>query len=466
MDGTQSLYRFHPRATKPAPENAVPLPRDVRASGCPEDGKRYFFRPGEILVRRRDLDDARFPGLAEGLRNEGAVPWEEWRAAGTSPELVYPEGLSEYQRDIFDAKRSALIALAERGLEAAEVQRFVIPRLADPDNIEQDDIPDVLDRLVTAGRDQRRSSREAGDKEESLSAEEEWPVFPHIVMTGEDDDGVFGPAMAVRPLDEVPQLNVDETLGEGIRIAVIDTGVREDHVWLDGRCETRPLVDQETLDTSPPFAQLDFEAGHGTFIAGVIRQFAPAAKLVMRGVMDSSGIIDDGVLAGAIRELEEALPLHILNLSLGGYIHNHLLLAPDKVTELTVRDLRVQHVGLPATAGAIERLRRINLEEHGVRLVIVAAAGNNGSGEPFYPAALPRVIGVGALNQDFSKSIWSNHGDWVDAWEIGAEVVSSFIGPDLGQPGGGGSGREGAIWSGTSFAAPRLVGLLAAAMTV
>ena len=463
MHGSRSMHRFHPRATKPAPPDTVALPRDVRASGCREDGTGYLFRPGELLVPQ-DQVLAQHADLTDALDEAGAIPWEEFIASRTPQDPDYPEGMPQHQRDVLDAKRAARTALRERGLAVAGLQRLVIPQLADPENAEADDIPDVIDRLLSNWR-AARPEPEPSDPEKNSSPEPAWPVYPHIVATGEDDDGVFGPGEPVRQLDEFFQPEVVDGLGEGIRIGVIDTGVRQDHQWLFGHCEARELVDEETLDTAPPFGQLDFEAGHGTFIAGVIRQFAPSATLVMRGVVDSMGIIDDLTLAGAIDELAEEPPLHILNLSLGGYIHDPLLLAPDG-TELTIRDFRVQRLGLPATAAAIERLRQVTFDQHGIRLVVTAAAGNNGMSRPFYPAALPKVIGVGALNQDFSKAIWSNHGDWVDAWEVGANVVSSFVGPHLDQRGGGGSGKEGAFWGGTSFAAPRLAGLLAAAMTV
>ena len=463
MDETLLMHRFHPRATKPAPENTVPLPRDVRASGRQDDGTGYLFRPGELLVPQ-EATLQRYAGLADALRDEGAIPWEEFQARVPAQDASYPEGMSEHQREVLDAKRAERRALAERGLATAGMQRWVIPRLADPENTETDDMPDVLDRLLRVGRDERRKLEGADAGEPS--PKEEWPVFANFVLTGADDDGVFGPGEPVRQLDEFFEPDVDETLGEGIRIAVVDTGVRADHEWLAGSCETRPLIDEETLDTAPPFGELDFEAGHGTFIAGVIKRFAPRATIVMRGVVDSTGIIDDLTLAGAIDQLEEALPLHILNLSLGGYVHKHWMLTPDGRTELTVRDPRVHPVGLPATAAAIQRLQRTSFDRHGIRLVVAAAAGNDNSVLPFYPAALPTVIGVGALNQDYSKAIWSNYGDWVDAWEIGANVVSSFVGPELDKPGGGGTGKEGAFWGGTSFATPRFVGLLAAAMTV
>jgi subtilisin family serine protease len=95
----------------------------------------------------------------------------------------------------------------------------------------------------------------------------------------------------------------------------------------------------------------------------------------------------------------------------------------------------------------------------------VAAAGNDNRSDPFFPAARCNVIGVGALDRQGRKACFSNCGSWVDAWALGVEVESSFVGPDIHIPDGGGSGTEGARWSGTSFAAPRIAGALAAAMS-
>ncbi|TDC51647.1 hypothetical protein E1212_11675 [Jiangella ureilytica] len=59
--------------------------------------------------------------------------------------------------------------------------------------------------------------------------------------------------------------------------------------------------------------------------------------------------------------------------------------------------------------------------------VVVAAAGNNGSGEKFWPAAFDWVTGVGGLTEDGSaRADWSNHGDWVDVYAPGDDVTVPF----------------------------------------
>ena len=56
----------------------------------------------------------------------------------------------------------------------------------------------------------------------------------------------------------------------------------------------------------------------------------------------------------------------------------------------------------------------------------VAAAGNQGTCRPFFPAALPEVIGVGAVSAA-GRTWFSNFGGWVDACAPGVDVISTFF---------------------------------------
>ena len=108
--------------------------------------------------------------------------------------------------------------------------------------------------------------------------------------------------------------------------------------------------------------------------------------------------------------------------------------------------------------------------EHGPKAfdhhtVIVACAGNAGSDRPYWPAALKRVVAVASLDaHGRDRAAFSNYGWWVDACSLGADVVSSFFSFD--DPAGDGHEAEHfagyASWSGTSFAAPRVAGAIAA----
>ena len=59
--------------------------------------------------------------------------------------------------------------------------------------------------------------------------------------------------------------------------------------------------------------QLDDEAGHGTFIAGIINRLAPAARITARQVLLSDGWGDEATISAAIADCTEA---DVINLSL------------------------------------------------------------------------------------------------------------------------------------------------------
>ena len=100
-------------------------------------------------------------------------------------------------------------------------------------------------------------------------------------------------------------------------------------------------------------------------------------------------------------------------------------------------------------------------------IVVVAAAGNDGSNRPQYPAAFDGVVSVAALD-DASPASFSNWGSWVRACAPGVDLQSwfwSYNGRTRERYGADGDDfRDWAIWSGTSFAAPVVTGALAQAI--
>jgi serine protease len=276
-------------------------------------------------------------------------------------------------------------------------------------------------------------------------------------------------------------------------VAVLDTGCGH-HPWLDAGVTrsavfgglhaelTDPATDPENTGdlVGPMDGSLDTHSGHGTFISGLIRQISPDADILALRIMASDGVVQEGdllqalaVLAGLVTRMRDGQPdgidLDVISLSLG-YYHE----APaDLLYDPLLRDL-------------LQELARLGV-------CTVACAGNDATTREVYPAAfaphqggevtsfdhdtLP-VVSVGALNPDGSIALFSNGGDWVLSWEVGAAVVSTFpvtfnggAQPSVQVPTPSGRPRRTidpdsyaggfGTWSGTSFSAPILAARLA-----
>lgn len=265
-----------------------------------------------------------------------------------------------------------------------------------------------------------------------------------ITMTGEPriQGGPGSSVRTARRPAKLPIRNARPSDGKGVKIAVLDTGLFK-HEWLRTVVPAPNCDDAWDADGN---GYADNEAGHGTFIAGLILQIAPAAEVHVVKVLDSHGVGDDATVAHALEQLPS--DVDIINLSLGGY---------------TDKD------SAPLAIANVLRKRRT---------VTVAAAGNNNQPRPFWPAAFKQAVGVGAVDQSktghWTRAPFSNYGHWVDAAARGVNLQSTFtraktlVSPDTtpdptSDPTVAFDGW--AAWDGTSFATPIVAAMLARTMS-
>lgn len=332
---------------------------------------------------------------------------------GAGEYLYRPGQIVVAAEDVGEAQKLLRREKAERLDGGGGGLGVVTFRLAD-----DTDVPTLVSRLRQEGRG--RQLRVGPNHVLSFSSHIQWAP------------GAEPPSPA-EPRPDIPSKGA--LPGEGVRVGVVDTGATE-HSWFAGRVNGGPGDDDPADDDGD--GALDIGAGHGTFVAGVVLQHAPGASVVMRRATTTGGLTDELAVARAMLDLAE---VDVLNLSLGTYGH-------DDQPPI-------------ALLAALQRLWDANPD-----VVVVAGAGNDGWDRPFWPAASKRVIGVGALDDRGDKAPFSNHGWWVDACAPGVKAHSTFLkwdGP-VAHGGADASFPQWARWSGTSFAAPRVTGVIAAAV--
>jgi type VII secretion-associated serine protease mycosin len=240
------------------------------------------------------------------------------------------------------------------------------------------------------------------------------------------------------------RVNLDElwsqSKGEGVKVAVIDTGVDTSNPQLTHAVNASlgenllPAKDGngKPIDGAKSKPTTD-TVGHGTRVAGIIAArpmkgtgfvgLAPEATIIPIKQNDAEGHGTSDRLAAAIRHAI-AVGAQVINIS-------------------------------QDTANAVppgDALHNAINEALNHRVVVVASAGNDGldgNVKPTYPASYPGVLAVAASDRNNERAPFSQSGDWVGVAAPGVDMISTV-------PKGGHCSDNG-----TSFSAPYVAGVAA-----
>ncbi|MEG4342972.1 S8 family serine peptidase [Microcoleus sp. A003_D6] len=284
-------------------------------------------------------------------------------------------------------------------------------------------------------------------------------TFPDVPDLGGDEWG--------RDLIKAPEVWARGLTGDGIVVAVIDSGVDYNHpdltgnIWSNagetgvdaiGRNKASNGVDDDNNGFVDDFRGWDFvnsdndpmdDNNHGTHISGLVAAkkdgvgitgTAPTAKIMALKILDSAGV---GKIRDEINAINYAVAngAKIINVSLGGL-------------QLNEQELNV--IRAAEAQGAI----------------VISAAGNDARPQVDYPARFAGEVGiaVGGVTRNGLFADYSNR--------AGTEVIDYFVAPG----GDGGRADSGDVYStvplsepgipyryfaGTSMAVPHVAGVIA-----
>lgn len=206
------------------------------------------------------------------------------------------------------------------------------------------------------------------------------------------------------------------TKGKSVKVGVIDTGIDYNHDELK-----QLFVDCKGYNFVNEYDDPLDDNGHGSHVAGIIGGLstgvAPECTLYSLKVLNEYGA---GSNISVLKAIDWSISnnLDVLNLSLGS----------------------------PSSSELEKRVIKKALENG---ICIVAAAGNSGVNEYFFPASYDNVISVSAVDSDNNIADFSTYNDQISIAAPGVEIFSTYMNNSY------------QVFSGTSMASPHVAGVIA-----
>ena len=345
----------------------------------------------------------------------------------------------------------------------------------------------ALRRIVSGSSERRRRLGAALEKAGRFSDEEmraRWETLLTIKQLRRDPAILYAepnyrlrtlatPNDAIYPIQwHYPLINLpaawDTTTGESsVVVAVVDTGILGGHPDLAGQMvegydfvsDPRNSADGDGIDPDPEETGSSTGASvfHGTHVSGTVAAagnngIGVAGAAYTARIMPLRALGSDG--SGTSYDVDQA-------------VRYAAGLANDSGRVPTSRaDIINLSLGGPLASAASRELFR-EVTDAGV--VVVAAAGNEASAAPIYPAAYEPIIAVSAVDLQRRLAPYSNTGAHIDIAAPGGNNSQDLNGdgyPDGVLSTGGNRSSTGVSFeysflSGTSMAAPHVAGVLA-----
>lgn len=258
--------------------------------------------------------------------------------------------------------------------------------------------------------------------------------------------------------------------GEGVTVAVLDSGVLPQHPDLQGQLvdgfdfvrDIDSSLDGDGLDNDPSDpgdgGQVVDSSFHGTHVAGIV-----------------AAATDNDIGVAGVAAKARIMPLRVLGRDGGGDSYDIMqavrYAAGMSNDSGTVPARAADIINLSLGGGGFSQAEQTLFSEVAARgIIVVAAAGNDGERRAFYPASYEDVISVTALNINREPAFYSNYHASVDIAAPGGDSSTSDINgdgaPDLvlstaGDDSAGSIALNYVYLEGTSMAAPHVSGVLA-----